>query len=218
MKIEPLDRHSPADASTTILSFHTASPQAKQVRVHADVRPLGQRKLARLEHSRLKLRGQVARPGADRRPIPYVASRLLTGQQIGREAQLRRVVLSAIHFKSEWCKPGKLCQLFIELSAQILPLLLIMWIMSWAECENCCGSSVRASRCRDRKRSAFMCQRNIKSSAPARPRCTLRVYPLPARAEYLPQAHIRAASPRLPRQLPAVSRNVLHILPKPKLT
>ncbi|TKJ46921.1 hypothetical protein CEE34_06485 [Candidatus Aerophobetes bacterium Ae_b3a] len=48
--------------------------------------------------------------------------------------------------------------------------------------------------------------------------CKYQVYALSAWTEYLPQAHIRAASPRLPRQLPALSRNVLHILPKPKLT
>ncbi len=36
--------------------------------------------------SLLKLYSQVARPGADRRPVPYVACRLLTGKQIDREA------------------------------------------------------------------------------------------------------------------------------------
>ncbi len=53
---------------------------------------------------------------------------------------------------------------------------------------------------------------------PARPRCTLRGYALPVRAEYLPQAHIRAASPRWPRRLPALSPNVLRILQEPKMT
>ena len=52
------------------------------------------RKVAQLGQSRLKLRGQVACPGADRRPVPQVTRRFLTGKQINWEASFPRDALA----------------------------------------------------------------------------------------------------------------------------
>lgn len=57
--------------------------------------------LTRPRQIRLKRRGQLCCPRANRRPVPQVACRLLTGEPIDREAQLRRVVLAAEHFKRD---------------------------------------------------------------------------------------------------------------------
>src|SRR6266567_3585497 len=89
-----------------------------------------------LGQSRLKLRGQIARPGADRCPIPYVAGwHVPQGRhQIVGKGELLRVELAAKDFNRCRSQPGKLRQLFLELPTHLLKFLLLS--MKWAERQN----------------------------------------------------------------------------------
>src|SRR5437763_9083694 len=81
--------------------------------------------------SRLKLRDQIVRPGADRRPVPYIAGwHVLEGRhQIMGEGELLRVELASKDGNRSRRQPGKLRQLLIELLTHFLKFLLFS--MKW---------------------------------------------------------------------------------------
>lgn len=94
------------------------------------------RQLARLCQSRLKLRGQITRPGANGSPVAHITGwHVFEGRyQIVGEGELLRVELAANDGNRLWGQPRKLHQLFIELPAHFLIFLLLG--MEWAEREN----------------------------------------------------------------------------------
>src|ERR1700687_5155374 len=101
-----------------------------------DSKPVAYTHAAFLCQSRLKLLSQVARPGADLRPVPYVANwHVFEGRhQIVGEGEFLRVELTAKDGNRSRRQPGKFRQLFIELLTHLLKFLLLS--MKWAKREN----------------------------------------------------------------------------------